>query len=373
MNQHPKVSVIIPVYNTEAYLRKCLDSVVNQTLKDIEIICVDDGSGDASLTILQQYRERDKRVKVFSQTNQGAGPARNKGILSANGEYVCFLDADDCYPQANTLKKLYNKAYENDALICGGSFSHFSSSGEIITNFDPEMFSGYTFKEEGWIEYRDYQFDYGYHRFLYRREMLIQDGIFFPPLKRFQDPPFFVRAMIRAVRFYAIPEVTYRYTLNDKIAAIQTNKEKTRDLLIGLSMNLTLAQENDLRKLFELTVKRCVRDYSKVLNTAAEMNDDEINSILSKLNITASEIMDGRPNAYLQMQKRTELAEKEVRILKSDLDHIHASVSFRIGRAITWLPRKMRGGVRCLQENGAGYTFRRALYHVGLWKDEEKD
>ena len=92
-----KVSVIIPVYNAEKYLRECLDSVIGQTLQDIEIICVDDGSTDNSLLILQEYAANDKRLKIVEQANQGAAAARNAGIAVAQGEYLAFLDADDLY------------------------------------------------------------------------------------------------------------------------------------------------------------------------------------------------------------------------------------------------------------------------------------
>ena len=372
MNQ-PKVSVIIPVYNTEKYLRECLDSVVNQTLKDIEIICVDDGSEDSSLTILEGYQARDKRIKVLTQKNQGSGPARNKGMCSAEGVYLSFMDSDDFYPESNTLEKLCRKAIEKHALICGGSLSEYLPSGKYITHYDQDYLWGYTFKEEGWIEYRDYQFEYGYYRFLYDREMLVQHGIFFPPLRRYQDPPFFVQAMLQAGRFYAIPDITYCYRSNDKTAVIQASKEKTRDLLLGLTMTLELAKKNDLRKLFEITVDRCARIYNEIINNAAEMDDDEVDNVLSTLNITASEVLHVKPNVFFQMQAENERLEKEVNYLQGDLDHVRRSVSYRLGRAITWAPRKVRGGLRCCRDHGAGYTFRRALYHMGLWRDEEKD
>ena len=86
MNKETKVSVIIPVYNTEKYLRQCLDSVVNQTLRDIEIICVDDGSTDGSIEILREYEQKDSRVKMLCQKNQYAGVARNNGLNYASGE-----------------------------------------------------------------------------------------------------------------------------------------------------------------------------------------------------------------------------------------------------------------------------------------------
>ena len=95
MNKETKVSVIIPVYNAEKYLRQCLDSVVNQTLRDIEIICVDDGSTDGSIEILREYEQKDSRVKVLCQKNQYAGVARNNGLSHASGEYVFFMDSDD--------------------------------------------------------------------------------------------------------------------------------------------------------------------------------------------------------------------------------------------------------------------------------------
>lgn len=104
----PKVSVIIPVYNVEKYLRQCLDSVVNQTLKDIEIICVNDGSTDNSQQILEEYAKKDKRIKLINQENQGQSVARNNGIEITNGEYIFFLDGDD-YLNTDCLEKMINK------------------------------------------------------------------------------------------------------------------------------------------------------------------------------------------------------------------------------------------------------------------------
>ena len=90
-----KVSVIIPVYNTEKYLRNCLNSIITQTLIEIEIICINDGSTDSSLEILREYAQRDDRFVLISQTNKGQSFARNKGIDVARGEYIAFVDSDD--------------------------------------------------------------------------------------------------------------------------------------------------------------------------------------------------------------------------------------------------------------------------------------
>ena len=89
------VTVVIPIYNVEKYLEQCLDSVINQTYKDIEIICINDGSTDNSITNLEKYALSDNRIKIISQTNQGISAARNAGIKVATGKYITFLDSDD--------------------------------------------------------------------------------------------------------------------------------------------------------------------------------------------------------------------------------------------------------------------------------------
>ena len=195
MTERIKVSVVVPIYNAEGFLRECLDSLVNQTLRDIEIICVDDGSTDRSGLILSHYRQEDRRITLIRQENSGSGAARNRGIRSARGEYIAFLDADDFYPEAETLEKLYEAAVRHGVLICGGSFSVLWPDGTVVTQFDEARYWGYTFFENGLRQYRDYQFDFGYHRFLYRREFLLEKGLFFPSYQRYQDPPFFVRTM----------------------------------------------------------------------------------------------------------------------------------------------------------------------------------
>ncbi|MBM6752472.1 glycosyltransferase family 2 protein [Mediterraneibacter glycyrrhizinilyticus] len=110
----PLVSVIIPVYNVEQYLKQCLDSVLAQTLSDVEVICVNDSSTDGSLKILEEYAGKDRRITVVTQPNRGAGAARNKGLSMATGKYLSFLDADDFF-EPDMLKLAYEKAEEDKA------------------------------------------------------------------------------------------------------------------------------------------------------------------------------------------------------------------------------------------------------------------
>ena len=116
-----KISVIIPVYNSEDFLEECLDSLIQQTLKEIEIICVDDGSIDSSLEILKSYQKKDERIKVIEQKNESAGVARNRGLKDAKGDYVVFLDSDDFF-KSDFLEKVYDQFQKTDAdiILYGG-------------------------------------------------------------------------------------------------------------------------------------------------------------------------------------------------------------------------------------------------------------
>ncbi len=251
----PVVSVIVPVYNVEEYLSTCLDSIINQTLKEIEIICINDGSTDGSLAILEEYAKKDNRIKIINKKNQGVGKVRNIGIKIARGKFVCFIDSDDKYPENDVLETLYSKATENKVLICGGEFGYFTNQTPNVdaTRCD-KGFEGYWFESDGMINYRDYQFDYGYHRFLYDRDMLLKNRIFYPSYKRFQDPPFFVRAMLCAGEFYAVRKYTYGYRCQHR--KVKWTQEKVLDLFRGIREDLRLAKKNKLEKLSEYSYLR---------------------------------------------------------------------------------------------------------------------
>ena len=116
----PKVSIVIPVFNAEKYLKEALNSLVNQSYKNLEIICVDDGSTDTSPEILQTYKDKDSRIQILSQKNQYAGIARNNGMDHATGDYIMFLDADDVF-EKNMVSYLVNRArkYDPDIIVFG--------------------------------------------------------------------------------------------------------------------------------------------------------------------------------------------------------------------------------------------------------------
>jgi glycosyltransferase involved in cell wall biosynthesis len=119
----PKISIIIPVYNVEAYLEECLDSIISQDLSEIEIICVNDGSTDSSLSILERYAAKDKRIIIIDQLNGGPGRARNTGLKKAQGEYIFFPDSDDYLLTSNALSLLYTVAFKQNLEIASSNFT----------------------------------------------------------------------------------------------------------------------------------------------------------------------------------------------------------------------------------------------------------
>lgn len=160
-----KVSIIIATYNTAEYLEECLESIFNQTLKDIEVILIDDGSTDNTNFIVEKYKKKYNNLVSFYQENAGAGMARNFGITQATGEYMIFMDPDDKYPCNNCLEKLYVTAKEQGALICGGNIvcndngvkrnQYLAGQGDVAHT------------KNNFINVRNYFFLYGHTRYLF--------------------------------------------------------------------------------------------------------------------------------------------------------------------------------------------------------------
>ena len=131
----PKVSVIVPVYNVENYIDKCLTSLINQTLKDIEIIIINDGSTDNSQIIINKYAKKYKRIKSYTQENKGQAAARNFGLTKSTAEYITFVDSDD-YIENTMLEKLYNEIIKNDYdIIVSDIIKETTNGTSLFKNF----------------------------------------------------------------------------------------------------------------------------------------------------------------------------------------------------------------------------------------------
>ena len=134
-----KFSVILPIYNVEKYLPECLDSLINQTYSNLEIICVNDGSPDDSLKILQQYAEKDSRIKIFDRQNSGSGVSRNFGVSQSEGDYISFVDPDD-WVELNMYEELANFINEHNSDVVEFNYRIFyESSKEFVQSRHTEV------------------------------------------------------------------------------------------------------------------------------------------------------------------------------------------------------------------------------------------
>lgn len=276
----PAVSVIIPVRNSGRYFRECLDSVTRQTLQDIEIIIIDDASTDGSDAVAEAYAAQDSRITVIHHNEStGAGPARNDGMAIAKGEYIAFMDSDDLYPTADVLEKLYCTAVEKKANICGGSLYKIDADGNILDMKVPDQY----FEKEGWVKYREYQYDGGFYRFLYRRYFLLTNGIDFPSRRRLEDPIFFIKAMLFAEKFYAINNKTYLYRKNHKQSTWP--RECIIDHLSGIIDILDISYKYNLKRLHYLMAKNSLNICHNHLNyLSVKEHFFYIYTICSKIN-----------------------------------------------------------------------------------------
>lgn len=144
MNNYPLISLIIPCYNAQQTLEKCLTSVVRQSYSNLEIIIVDDGSTDESSKIYEKFQTKDERIIIFKQHNSGVSKARNKGVKAATGEYICFVDSDD-WVESNYCSELYNLLTKNNADISIIEAAYEDVEGEIVFNkpiSDEKIFNG---------------------------------------------------------------------------------------------------------------------------------------------------------------------------------------------------------------------------------------
>lgn len=222
-----KVSVIIPVFNKEKYLDECLISVMYQTYKDIEIICVNDGSTDKSLEIINAYAMRDNRIRIINQSNCGAGEARNKGIEAAVGKYLLFLDADDFF-EYSMIEKLIYKAELKDAdiTICKAAV-YDETSG--------------TMEQHNWLLtdsiYEDpFSFDSVDNIFkitqtniwnkLYKADFINENNIRFQNIRTNNDTGFSIISLFMAKKITYIDNVLVYYRKNDDLSRIDNSRNR---------------------------------------------------------------------------------------------------------------------------------------------------
>lgn len=222
--QRPKVSIVVPVYGVERWLRECMDSLVNQTLKEIEIICVDDGSPDNCGEILDEYAKKDARVKVIHQKNAGVQKARNAGLDIATGEYIALVDSDD-YLELNAYETLYNLAKKDDLDVVNFKARVFHDGHDNHVNNVDLSDSSIISAEDHLRSFRCWVWDN-----LFKAEVIEKDKIrFVPGIRPADDTCFTWMVMGRAKRVKQIPAKFYNY----RIRPCALSRMKPADMFIN--------------------------------------------------------------------------------------------------------------------------------------------
>lgn len=281
----PKVSIIIPIYNTEEYLSQCLESVLNQTLYDIEIICIDDASSDHSFEIICDYAQKDGRIIVLqNNVNRGLSATRNVGIKAASGEYIQFLDSDDCIKE-NAVELLYELAYRNnlDVVFFGA---------EVIGSKTTDHFKKYGYKKSQIFssgvsffmtvnEENEYQSASCFQ--FWRKQFLLEHSLYFYEGIVYEDTLFTLRTSLKARRLMTIPEMLYMYREHENSISHSLGIEQLQSCVIVYEQIVKIWMEsaysdqieNGIRKRLDLFERRI----RYLLGSVAEKPKIEFDSV----------------------------------------------------------------------------------------------
>ena len=234
-----KVSVIVPVYNAQKTLERCLNALISQTYKDFEVICVDDGSKDSSFEILKQYSERDQRIKVYSQENHGPAYTRHFAISQSNGEYLMFCDADDWYENDMLKSMVETLEKENvDIVMCDTNiiditngkltdraFQHYNNilriKGRIDLTLDNNAIG---------------QINLTLWNKIFRKNIIEKNNIEYPTKYEHDDSMFFYKYILHCHTYYGLDKCLYNYVVGDSDSIMgkllnYTNKGKQFDFI----------------------------------------------------------------------------------------------------------------------------------------------
>ena len=370
------VSVIIPVYNTEKYLRDCLNSVVNQTLREIEIICVDDGSTDNSPAILQKYAAEDSRITVLTKPHSGLSATRNLGLKNAAGKYFIILDSDD-YFELDMLEDCYRALESEDAdIVCFAANIHDMRDGSIRRYFgtlvEKNLPNKKTFAP---AEIQHYLFN-TFHNYTWnkmmRKSFIDQWRLEFQEIERSTDTYFVYLALVLAERITVINHAYVYYRIGTGTSLQDTKYEtplcfwdsyvETKRGLMQYGLyeryeqsflnRLLLSVSAHFRDVTDPTASAaifCCIKYRGETDFQFSEHDDSYyynqNDWKEYKNILTEDIFSC---------KYTYNAIKEA-VRESILNE---SKYYRIGRSVTWPPRKTKGFFQCIKDNGMKYTIR---------------
>lgn len=388
----PIVSVIMPVYNVAEYLQQALDTVRGQTLENIEIICVDDGSTDNSCKIIENNIVVDKRIKLIKQENKRAGVARNTGLDIARGKYIIFLDPDDFF-MPNMLEKTVEKLELSTADMCVFDVYYFDNQSGSLTHPNEVLRKDYLI-EKNPFNYKDnssriFNITTGapWNK-IYRRDFVIKNNLKFQDTINTNDLFFVASSLVKADSIFILNECLMYYRINvssslqyrKKDAPLEFEKAFTalKNEICAMGIYDTVKQSFVNR-----AVSSCIHNLKTTHSFEAfklvhcKLRDE----ILEKYDIKDKSIdyYYYRKNYYtiqeilkldsVELWNRLHKPEKNnITKEKQELDRIKNSRSYKLGLAITFIPRKIKSAIQCYKDNGLKYTIKKLLFRLGIIK-----
>lgn len=384
-----KISVIIPAYNVEQYVAECLESVLSQSLTSIEVICINDGSSDATLDILNEYKERDNRVVVLTQENKGVSASRNRGIASAQGEYLYFIDADDMLKE-NALEILYRNVKEKELDVLYFDSDVFFMSDRLRE--DMKLYLDYYVRKGDYCAvttgkrlFVSMQVN-GEYRVspclkIMNREYCLRTGLHFHEGVLFEDNAFELACILNATRVCHLKEQLYLRRMREDSTVTQKTKfahaygyyiayvdmtriasglELDSEELLGVSNALNGVLSSARRKYHELSesekqrrslleeadrvcFEMLVEKYDRVWQDRDKLQESVDKFKADAVKLKAKIVAMDEKISKLQNDKKRLASEKQS--LKKENKKLKNSVSYRIGRVLTkpfrWIKRKL--------------------------------
>lgn len=243
----PCLSIIVPVYNGENFIEDCIDSIINQTLKDIEILIINDGSKDNTLNIIESIAKSDSRIKILNQKNSGVSAARNNGISKSRGKYITFVDADD-YIDKTMYEKMYKKAEEfnSDIVICNVN-DVLNGNKKVSLNLNEGIIDIRKLTESEFLSNEYFKLGTAVWHKIFKRNLIKENKIKFINYSEVasEDTLFNYEAMLKAKRLYCIEEALYDYKINENSL---TKSKSAKENMIKRCMNTVNIMSDFLSK-----------------------------------------------------------------------------------------------------------------------------
>lgn len=365
---NPKVSVIMPIYNVEKYLQQSLLSVIHQTMRDIEIICINDGSTDSSGKILSYYSEKDDRIKIITTLNKGYGHAMNIGLREAKGEYIGIVEPDD-YVDTRMFEYLYDTAKLQGTDIVKADFYRFSRGIHGTQKFLQPVANDIRFYHRIVIPQKENDCFRNIMNIwcgIYKREFLDCNNIYFheTPGASFQDNGFWFKTLCYCKRLYYLDIPLYMnrrdnldssvhnpgniYCCNQEYKLIREflrkNKRLEEKFLEGYMIKKYETYMFNIGRIRGEPLKKYLKDLSEEWKTDYENGDlTEEGFTPFEWNVI-TQIMREPDKAYEIFSEKKDKEEVNVKIqdLQYQIDEIRKSRSYKIGMLITFIPRKIR-------------------------------